>query len=201
MANTVDVQSMAVNMFLGVCIGNWTPVHVPTTEDPSLTLMYSGKEKSGRIFKFLNAVAKSSKKTRPTKYWSKIGLDTEKRVIVFCHVKDGVKAEDIIENFNKCLQAAKDIEQFRVNKAQKAARPVDENKSLRKQANKLARELLGPDTKLSVSKSDKGLELTLRSLDDHYIVYAGETDYVVYSGRTERELYLNVIADLAVRCK
>lgn len=184
---------MALNMFLGLSTGHWTPTHLPTVEQPMLILHYAGKKRGGRPFKILNAAARPPKRYRPTIYWAMTETDLDEQTIKFYKLRKGVTTQDLITDFNECVRAAQEVIAHRDNVALKMrTRPIDPNIGIRRQARKLARELLGPDAHFSASRDNEQYKLSLENGSDHCGYYVATT---------EREAYLKAIATLASNCK
>jgi len=187
---------MALNMFLGLSVGHWTATKLPTAEDTSLIIKYMGKVRAGRPFKILNAAARPPKRYRPTIYWAKTNIDLEEQTITFFQLKKDVSVEDLMNDWNTCVKAAEGLVVHRDSIARKMkANPVDANVSLRRQARKLARELLGPDAHFAASRDEKGMyKLTLNIGDQEPNKPA---NVLSLTGSNEREAYLYAIAYLA----
>ena len=187
-----QIKTLGLSIFLGLSCGKWFPEKIPTLEDPSLLMVYKGKDKHGRPMKILNAAARPPKKFRFTKYFNASECKLKEQTIRLFELKEGVTAKDVVEAFNACIKSAQQTVQFREHHASKAKRTQnDPNYDLRRTVKRLMKQILGPSFKLSTAKNNELVEVTVS--DTINIMSIAE--------RTEREALVNMIKAITAQAR
>jgi len=179
-----QIKIMGLSMFLGLSCGKWFPEHIPTLEDPSLLLVYKGRERHGRPMKILNAAARPPKKYRFTQYFNTSVCKLEEQTIYLTELREDVTAQDVVDAFGACLKNAEQVILYRQHNATKAQRTLaDPNRDLRRTVKRLMKQILGPSFKLSMAKNNGLVEATI----------SDGVKTMVIAESTERDALVNMV--------
>lgn len=194
------VLQMALNIFLGLSIGNWVATTIPTLDYPELTLEYKGKQKGGRPFKILNTAARPPKKYRPTMYWAMTLVDLENQVIKFYKLKQNVSARDVYVDFYECVKNAQNILKHRKSISEKMKKnPSNPNAELKRSARKLVKTLYNEDTKFECVRFEGTNDFTVLLLGPENDLDGTRPILNRFTDSTEKGAYLMAIAGITSR--
>lgn len=123
--STSEVEKMTLDIFLGLSTGHWVPTHLPTRENPVLSIQYVGNK--GKPFKLLYAAVRPStpklikcscgeslkpyptttplsrtgvKPMRPTLYFNEYHINLANQTILFSGLKDSIP-DEVLTNLKR----------------------------------------------------------------------------------------------------